>query len=204
MTNTKHYLVSLLIILLIAAVDRYVFIELQPAPPNMVWIDGGNFTATSKDEFTDRDADQDYQMAGFWIDKSVVSKSGYEAFVAATGYAGTLAAAHPTADSSAMLHQFAGHQLFSLRDAYDANNPDLDPHALQTISYDDAMAYCEWKGMELSSQRQTEFAQASGDVVESAVQGGTTVHASQPLSNQSGFRCVKLPEWAHQQGYSLN
>lgn len=196
MTNTKHYLVSLLIILLIAAADRYIFIELQPAPPDMVWVDGDEFAANSKDDFTDLDADQVFEIAGFWIDKSVVSKSSYQAFIAATGYVG--AAPVTFDDPNAPTLPAPGDQhLFGL---YDPAAPDAAPHALQYISHADAMAFCEWKGMELSSEEQFEFVNENSPV--EGLTSGTIAHTSHPWSTENGFRCMKLPEWAHQQGYN--
>lgn len=205
MANTKQYLVSLLILIIIAAADRYVFVELQPAPTGMVWIDGGNFLANSEDAFTDRDAAQDYQLAGFWIDKAVVDESSFQAFVATTGYKSTLTYEHHDATNASPHHNNQPldkqprdkQQVFGL---HDLNTDDTDLHALHYISEADALAFCQWKGMELSSARQSEYAADT----DTTATGDITVHASQPLSDQSGFRCVKLPEWAHQQGYAID
>jgi formylglycine-generating enzyme required for sulfatase activity len=162
----------------------------------MVWVDGDDFAANSKDEFTDPEADQVFETPGFWIDKSVVSKSSYQAFVAATGYVGGAPVVHGAA-SVATPATHESPQVFGLRDL---TATETAPHALHYISHADAMAFCKWKGMELSSQEQFEFAQASSDVLPTA---GTLIPASHPWASESGFRCVKLPEWAHQQGYAV-
>lgn len=191
MSNFMQYMISLLVIAAIAVIDKFLIIEsvTVAAPANMVWIDGSDFSVNTKPVFTDRDTSQDFQSAGFWIDSDTVSKTEYTHFIETSGYAGTtpVQPAWLQPETSAVATHRA--PIYALRDP--AVKPG-DERALQYVSSKDALAYCHWKGLEISNGEQELAAtrQKPGAITSDVI----TLHASQPLSDLSGFRCVKLPD----------
>lgn len=190
MSNLKQYTVSILLIVAIAAVDKYLIVESQSAPTDMVWIEGSDFTTSAQDNFTDRDPSQDFQLNGFWIDEAVVVRAKYQEFLDKTGYVST-----PNIKPADLVINSAGshmprmEQVFALRDNMQAPE---DVDNLLYISAADALAYCNWKGMVLSSKEQN--MQMSHKDVNAAqpASADITLHAAHPMSTLSGFRCVQL------------
>lgn len=185
-----QYGISLLVIVVIAAIDNYLIVEpvVTPAPADMVWINGSDFSADTPPGFTDRDTSQDFQSAGFWIDGDTVSRSEYEHFMDASGYAGT-APVQPNW-LSAETSPAAAHMkpIYALRD--ETVTPG-DERALHYVSGIDAIAYCNWRGLGILHGSADSV--AAGHKPASGATDGITLHASQPMSQLSGFRCVKLP-----------
>lgn len=184
-----QYVVSLLVIITIAVVDNFLIVEpiTTPVPANMVWIDGSAFNANANPGFTERDTTQDFQSAGFWIDSDTVSETEYALFVDTSGYAGTgpvqpsWLLAEPSSKSA------HAETIYALRGTSITSGDDRDRHY---VSSTDALAYCNWKGLEKSS-RQQELAATRHKHIDGTA-NDITLHASQPLSDLSGFRCVKL------------
>lgn len=189
MSKFMQYVVALLVIVAIAAVDRFLIVEsiAVSTPADMVWIEGSEFAASAPAEFTDRDATQDAQSAGFWIDSATVSRASYQEFLEQSGHAGT-ADVKPSwlpVDGSApnLPHMDA---IYALREEGISST---DATRLHYVSSVDALAYCNWKGLGLSNSDQRAAAgHKRGAAAEIAV------HASQPMSQLSGFRCVTLSD----------
>lgn len=191
MTNLKQYAVSILLIAAIAAIDKYLIIESQSAPTDMVWIEGSDFTTSTQDNFTDRDPSQDFQLNGFWIDESVVARAKYNEFLDKTGYISTV-----NLEQADLLINLAGshlqgmEQVFALHDATKATG---DVDNLLYISAADALAYCNWKGMDLSSKEQNTHMTHNGVTPShQPASADITLHAAHPMSSLGGFRCVQL------------
>jgi len=191
MTNLKQYTVSILLIAAIAAVDKYLIIESLSAPTDMVWIEGSDFTTSTQDDFTDRDPSQDFQLNGFWIDESVVVQAKYQEFLDKTGYVST-----PIIEPADLVINSAGshlpgmEQVFALRDNMKAAG---DVENLLYISATDALAYCNWKGMELSSSEQNmHMTHKDVTLSQQPASADITLHAAHPMSTLGGFRCVQL------------
>ena len=199
MSNTAQYVVGLLVVTAIAALDNYVFIESasDAVPQNMVWIDGSEFADSGSAAFTDRDTSQDFQRGGFWIDSNIVSEAGYQEFLDATGYVGTTNVKPQTQLVESNTTPARLETIFALGEKSGDHLGDTKPQAQNDqqrwyISRSDALAYCHWKGLELSSRNQSQIAAHYSNSSESAVD--ITLHASQPMSDLSGFRCVKVPQ----------
>jgi len=200
MTDLKQYAVSILLIVAIATVDKYIIVESTPAHTNMVWIDGSDFTTSTEDNFSDRDSSQDFQLTGFWIDESVVSQANYQEFLTKTGYVSLpnvepegLIISSVTANLASAdfitSHKPQQEQVFALRGTINGNS---DEENLQYISATDALTYCNWKGMDLSSREQNMHMMHKGSAPSHAASAEITLHAAHPMSNLSGFRCAQL------------
>lgn len=191
MSNFMQYVISLLVIAAIAAVDNYLIIETEagPAPVAMVWIDGSEFNTNATATFTDRDATQDFQSAGFWIDSSPVSRAEFQQFVDTSGYDAAIDVKPSWMPVEAATPNLPRNEpIFALRD--DAVDP-VDAHSLHYVSSTDALAYCDWKGSELANDEQQDA--VVRHTAGNASHTGIALHASQPMSELSGFRCVRLP-----------
>lgn len=192
MSNFMQYGISVLVIVAIAAVDNYLIIETEvaPAPVAMVWIDGSEFSAHTTAAFTERDTTQDFQSAGFWIDSSPVSRAEFQHFVDSSGYDAAVDVKPSWMPVDAAAPNLPRHEpIYALRD--DAVDP-VDAHGLHYVSSTDALAYCDWKGSELANDRQevAVIRHTAGKTLTAEF----TLHASQPMSELSGFRCVRLPD----------
>lgn len=191
MPNYMQYVISLLVIAAIAAVDNYLIIETEvvPGPVAMVWIDGSEFNANTTAAFTDRDATQDFQSAGFWIDSSPVSRAEFQQFIDASGYDAAVDVKPTWMPVDAATPNLPRNEpIYALRD--EAVDP-VDAHKLHYVSSTDALAYCDWKGSELANDEQQDA--VIRHTIGKAIPAEITLHASQPMSELSGFRCVKLP-----------
>lgn len=154
----------------------------------LVWIESGAFTMGSNAHYPEERSEQVVTVSGFWIDRHEVTNAQFAEFVAETGYV-TVAERQPKQsdhpDIPANLLE-PGAAVFTppvdprtggviqwwrfvaganwRRPAGTNSSIDgLDRHPVVQVAYEDALAYAKWKGRDLPTEAQWEFAARAGN-----------------------------------------
>ena len=154
----------------------------------MEWVDGGTFRMGSDEFYPEERPAHTTTTGGFWMDRTPVTNAQFARFTGATGYV-TVAERTPSPadypDVDPALLQ-AGSLVFTApRRAVDLRDPrgwwryvaganwqlpegpgsDLqgrEDHPVVHVAFEDALAYAQWAGKDLPSEREWEFAAKGG------------------------------------------
>jgi formylglycine-generating enzyme required for sulfatase activity len=161
-----------------------------PAPgdashPGMVWVPGGSFRFGADASFPEEGPSSTRNVDGFWMDQTEVTNKQFAQFIAATGYR-TLAERGVRTSSARDAPVVAGSALFRPRGEGEAmrsfvnwwqfvpgadwRHPDGPGSSMEGrgnlpvihVAFEDALAYAKWKGHELPTEEQFEYAAQGG------------------------------------------
>ena len=156
MSNTKQLTGAVAFLALIAVIDNFFVVESDPKLANMASIDAGVFQMGSQTGLADERPVHEVSLGAFWIDKFEVSNGDFAKFIEATGYItqsekgeGGLVFASPneSLDPEKWWNLIASanwrHPNGSDGELAQIDNED---HPVVQVSFDDALAYCNWLG----------------------------------------------------------
>ncbi len=151
---------------------------------DMVWVPGGSFVMGENPRYREEGPPRTIHVDGFWMDSHEVTNAEFAEFVNATGYKTLAERVPPKMEGAPPQMQVPGSAVFNVPDEQDPrwwrwetgaqwrhpSGPDENieengPVAVVQIAYDDAQAYANWKGRELPSEEQWEYAARGGEDV---------------------------------------
>ena len=182
-----------------------------PRPPaeNMVWIPGGTFLMGSDRHYPEEAPAHKVKVAGFWIGAYAVTNAEFARFVDATGYV-TVAerpadpADYPGAQPELLVPAsvvfkkthgpvdlsnpynwwtyVAGADWRHPR-GYDSSIDNLLDHPVVHVAFEDAEAYTRWRGHELPTEAEWEFAARGGLEAAEFTWGDEYTPSGKPMAN---------------------
>jgi len=186
-------------------------VSAPPRPPaeNMVWIPGGTFLMGSDRHYPEEAPAHKVKVAGFWIGAYAVTNAEFARFVDATGYV-TVAerpadpADYPGAQPELLVP--ASVVFKKTRGPVDLSNPynwwtyvagadwrhprgpdssiaNLLDHPVVHVAFEDAEAYTRWRGHELPTEAEWEFAARGGLEAAEFTWGDEYTPSGRPMAN---------------------
>ncbi len=195
MNNLKQCSLGVICILGIMFVDRYLFIETIADPENMIWIESGSYVMGSDKGMPDEFPPHEVNLTGFWIDKYEVTNQEFQEFVTNTGYVtfsetieDSLVFKSPEQNQTRRLGPLDWWNLVTNADWRRPQGPEdsIDgkaDHPVVHVTFDDALAYCDWITKELPTEAQFEFAARGGRDQEIYSWGNEPLHRNQAITN---------------------
>ena len=176
---------------------------------NMVFVKGGNFMMGSDKFYPEEKPVHKVTVGSFWIDKYLVTNQEYSEFVSTTNYITVAERPLNPADFPTVRQEdlVPGSMVFeksneavNLKDYTNwwrwtkganwkhPNGPlttieGLDNHPVVHIAFEDAEAYAKWKGKELPSEAEWEFAARGGLEGTDFTWGNEDTQLTKPMAN---------------------
>jgi len=191
MTNTKQLTGAVALLASIAVLDSYIFVELEPGFESMVLIEPYDSPNEAETMTANESSEAQSEVKDFWIDLHKVSGADFAKFLDTTGYEPQKVAPN---NWLALTTQNGDFAIIATRDKWGTqvsqenwNEPSDKSglpmnHTLQgqddlKVSFDDALAYCNWLGKELPTAEQSEHVSLEGQ--------------EKTVSGLIEFRCAK-------------
>ena len=161
MTNTKQLTSAVALLAIIAVLDNFIFIELEPGFESMVLIEPyGASSAPEAMQANDSPSPQN-EVQDFWIDQYKVSGADFAKFLDSTGYEPFTV---PSNILQAHTSRTGGFTAILASDDWNghSNTSSLSmPHTLAgqddlEVSFKDALTYCNWLDKDLPTAKQFE------------------------------------------------
>jgi len=121
-----------------------------------VWVPGGSFEMGSEPRHPDELPVRTVTLDGFWLDRTEVSLGQFRRFVAATNHS-----TQAEQQGWSYVRRAEGLEWTAGADSAHPQGPGSrgqDEHPVVHVSWDDAVAYCEWAGGRLPTEAEWEYA----------------------------------------------
>lgn len=153
------------------------------ATAGMVWVEGGTFTFGSNPHYPEEGPPREVEIEGFWISQTEVTNAQFDTFVQTTRYVTEAERDPPKIPGAPPEMSLPGSAVFRVptpdnpnwwawmpgANWQQPNGPQSTMEALPNepvvqVTYNDALAYAAWAGLNLPTERQWEYAAAADDV----------------------------------------
>jgi sulfatase modifying factor 1 len=167
-------------------------------PPGMVYIPAGSFVVGSADSGDDALPQYEASTTGFYLDRYPVTNAQFSEFVRSTGYRTEAEEGEgaPIWDNGEW--RIIPGVCWKNPDGRDTP-PNFDAHPVTQLTYNDALAFCEWLGRRLPTEEEWEYA-ARGGLPDVRFPWGHTISRSQAHYNADSTAPVMS---FHANGYGL-
>ncbi|NKB33574.1 MAG: SUMF1/EgtB/PvdO family nonheme iron enzyme [Pseudomonadales bacterium] len=179
----------------ILIIDTQILVEPAEAPTGMIWIESGSFVMGSDQGLPDERPAHDVQLKGFWIDQYEVTNADFARFISETGYEthseqvnDSLVFESPSQDTDHPVRPLSWWKLVANADWQHPEGEhdsitEKENHPVVQVTYEDALAYCNWAGKELPTEAQFEFAARGGHEGEIYSWGSQPRHEHEAITN---------------------
>lgn len=179
----------------ILVIDIVILDEPVERPEGMIWIESGSFVMGSDQGLPDERPAHEVEIKGFWIDQFEVTNADFTNFVDATGYQtyseqmeDSLVFESPGENPPTPVRPMSWWKLVSNASwkQPEGENDSItgkENHPVVQVTYDDALAYCEWLNKELPTEAQFEYAARGGLEGEIYSWGSQPRHRHEAVTN---------------------
>jgi formylglycine-generating enzyme len=179
----------------ILLIDTLILVDPVQTPAGMIWIPGGSFVMGSDQGLPDERPAHEVQLDGFWIDQYEVTNDDFEKFVAATGYEtyseqvnDSLVFESPGESANSPARPLSWWKLVANANWQQPEGADdsidgKENHPVVQVTFEDALAYCNWLRKELPTEAQFEFAARGGHEGELYSWGSQPRHKHESIVN---------------------
>jgi len=154
-------------------IERAPILRKSLTPPGMLYIPPGKFEVGSSECGTDASPPYSCQTEGFYLERTLVTVAKFQRFIEETSYCTEVEKEGKGA--LFMNGEWKEVEGISWKNPLGITLPvDFKEHPVTQVTYNDALAYCEWLGHRLPTEEEWEYS-AKGGLYKVAYPWGSTI-----------------------------